>query len=102
MFLMLSDLLQNISFPIEMLLGSAEGVDHTAQVDAVSTAPLSILTALQPLDPPEADAAEGEHDDDADAKKRSKGGERGARWCAAARGLLDKSIIAGSQPARLK
>jgi len=58
--------------------------------------------AHAPLDPPEADAAAGEHDDDADAKKRSKGGERGARWSAAARGLLDKSIIAGSQPARLK
>jgi hypothetical protein len=52
--------------------------------------------------PPEADAAAGEHDVDADAKKRSKGGERGARWSAAARGLLAKSIIAGSQPARLK
>lgn len=102
MFLMLSDLLQNIAFPIETLLGSAEGVDHTAPVDVVSTAPLSILTALQPLVPPEADAAAGEHEDDADAKKRSKGGERGARWSAAERGLLAKSIIAGSQPARLK
>lgn len=101
--------MQNIAFPIETLLGSAEGVDHTAPVDVVSTAPLSILTALQPLVPPEADAAAGEHDDDAgeheddaDAKKRSKGGERGARWSAAERGLLAKSIIAGSQPARLK
>lgn len=80
-----------------MLLGSAEGVDQTAPADAVSTTPLSILTALQPLGP-----AAGEQDDDADAKRRSKGGERGARWRAAARGLLEKSIIAGSQPARLK
>jgi hypothetical protein len=48
MFLMLSDLLQNTSFPIEMLLGSAEGADHIDPVGACSTAPLSILTALQP------------------------------------------------------
>lgn len=85
-----------------MLLGSAEGVDHTAAVDAVSTAPLSILTAVQPLEP-EADAAAaaGEQEEDVDAKKRSSGGERGARWRAAARGLLEKSIIAGSQPGAL-
>jgi len=77
-----------------MFLGSAEGVDHTAPVD--STAPLSILTALQPLGPEADAAAAGEHDDDADAKRRSKGGERRERWSAAARGLLEKSIIAGS------
>lgn len=87
-----------------MLLGSAEGDDHTAPVDAVSTAPLSILAAVQPLEP-ETDAAAaeaaGEQDEDADAKKRSSGGERGARWKAAARGLLENSMIAGSQPGAL-
>jgi len=101
MFLMLSDLLQNTSFPTEMLLGSAEGVDHTAPVDAVSTAPLSILTAVQPLEPEAEAAAAGEQEEDADAKRSSSGGERGARWRAAARGLLEKSIIAGSQPGAL-
>jgi hypothetical protein len=46
---MLSDLLQNTSFPIEMLLGSAEGADHIDPMGAAcSTAPLSILTALPP------------------------------------------------------
>jgi hypothetical protein len=58
--------------------------------------------AHAPLDPETDAGAAGEHDDEADAKKRSKGGERGARWSAAARGLLEKSIIAGSQPAPLK
>lgn len=76
-----------------MLLGSTDGVDHIAPVDAGSIAPVSILTALQPLGP-EAEAAE-EHDEaeeDADAKKRRRGGERGERWSAAASGLLEKSI----------
>ena len=94
MFLMLSDRLQNISFPTEMVLGSTDGVDHIAPVDAGSTAPVSILTALQPLGPEaeEGDAAD-EHDEEAEAKKRRRGGEKGARWLAAvASGLLAKSI----------
>ena len=59
-------------------------------------------SAYVPLEP-EADAAAaaGEQEEDADAKKRSSGGERGARWRAAARGLLEKSIIAGSQTGAL-
>ena len=62
-------------------------------------------SAYVPLEP-EADAAAaaaaaGEKEEDADAKKRSSGGERGARWRAAARGLQEKSIIAGSQPGAL-
>jgi len=60
-------------------------------------------SAYVPLEP-EADAAAaaaGEQEEDADAKKRSSGGGRGARWRAAARGLLEKSIIAGSQPGAL-
>lgn len=99
---MFSDLLQNICFPMEMLLGSTDGVDHIVPVDAGSTAPVSILTALQPLWPEAgvaaaaAAAGEQEADDDDDAKKRRRGGERGARWsaAAAASGLL-QSISAG-------
>ena len=94
MFLMLRDLLQNICFPMEMLLGSTDGVDQIAPVEAGSTAPVSILRALQPLGP-EAEAAGEEHeagDDDEEeeeAKKRRSGGERGARRSAAASGLLE-------------
>lgn len=88
---MLSDLLQNICFPIEILPGSADGVDHIAPVDAGSTAPVSILRALQPLGlEAEAEAA-GEDDAEAEdeARKRRRGGERGARRSAAASGLLE-------------
>lgn len=69
-----------------MLLGSTDGVDQIAPVEAGSAAPLSILRALQPLGP-EADAA-GEEEEE-DAKKRRRGGERGARRSAAASGLLE-------------
>lgn len=71
-----------------MLLGSTDGVDQIAPVEAGSTAPLSILTALQPL-LLEAEAAGEEHEADEEAKKRRRGGERGARRRAAASGLLE-------------
>jgi hypothetical protein len=58
-------------------------------------------SAYVPLEPEAEAAAAGEQEEDADAKRSSSGGERGARWRAAARGLLEKSIIAGSQPGAL-
>lgn len=78
-----------------MLLGSTDGVDQIAPVEAGSTAPLSILRALQPLGP-EAEAAGEEHeagDEEEEAKKRRRGGERGARRSAAASGLLESMSL---------
>lgn len=82
---------------MEMLLGSTDGVDQIAPVEAGSTAPLSILRALQPLGP-EAEAAGEEHeagddDEEEEAKKRRSGGERGARRRAAASGLLESMSL---------
>lgn len=82
---------------MEMLLGSTDGVDQIAPVEAGSTAPLSILRALQPLGP-EAEAAGEEHeagddDEEEEAKKRRSGGERGARRSAAASGLLESMSL---------
>lgn len=81
---------------MEMLLGSTDGVDQIAPVEAGSTAPLSILRALQPLGP-EAEAAgeeqEAGDDEEEEAKKRSRGGERGARRRAAASGLLESMSL---------
>lgn len=82
---------------MEMLLGSTDGVDQIAPVEAGSTAPVSILRALQPLGP-EAEAAGEEHeagddDEEEEAKKRRSGGERGARRRAAASGLLESMSL---------
>lgn len=82
---------------MEMLLGSTDGVDQIAPVEAGSTAPVSILRALQPLGP-EAEAAGEEHeagddDEEEEAKKRRSGGERGARRSAAASGLLESMSL---------
>lgn len=72
-----------------MLLGSTDGVDQIAPVEAGSTAPLSILTALQPLAVEDEAAGEEHEADEEEAKKRRRGGERGARRRAAASGLLE-------------
>lgn len=72
-----------------MLLGSADGVDQIAPVDAASTAAVSILRALQPLGLEAAGEQEAVEDEDEDARKRRRGGERGARRSAAASGLLE-------------
>lgn len=72
-----------------MVLGSADGVDQIAPVDAASTAAVSILRALQPLGLEAAGEQDEEAEDDEEARKRRRGGERGARRSAAASGLLE-------------